>query len=108
MSGSNGELQIMRTSVKQSRKLCLVLIIFCLRRLQQSTGAGPAVVKPETVGLSSERLERIGKTVQKDIDDKRIAGAIALVIRHGLPHKPPLPLKSRRRTLPKKNLRNSS
>jgi len=41
------------------------------------------VVKPETVGLSSERLERIGKTVQKDIDGKRIAGAVSLVIRHG-------------------------
>ena len=33
--------------------------------------------------MSSERLERIGKTVQKDIDDKRIAGAVSLVIRHG-------------------------
>lgn len=39
--------------------------------------------KPESVGLSSERLERIGKTVQKDIDDKRIAGAVTLVMRHG-------------------------
>jgi CubicO group peptidase (beta-lactamase class C family) len=41
------------------------------------------VVKPETVGLSSERLERIGKTVQRDIGDKRIAGAVTSVIRHG-------------------------
>jgi len=39
--------------------------------------------KPESVGLSSERLERISKTVQKDIDDKRIAGAVTLVVRHG-------------------------
>jgi len=39
--------------------------------------------KPESVGLSSERLERIGKTVEKDIDDKRIAGAVTLVLRHG-------------------------
>lgn len=39
--------------------------------------------KPESVGLSSERLERIGAAVQRDIDDKRIAGAISLVIRHG-------------------------
>jgi hypothetical protein len=31
--------------------------------------------KPEAVGLSSERLERIGTTVQRSIDDKRIAGA---------------------------------
>ena len=40
-------------------------------------------VKPESVGLSSERLERISKAVQKDIDDKRIAGAVTLVMRRG-------------------------
>jgi CubicO group peptidase (beta-lactamase class C family) len=39
--------------------------------------------KPESVGLSTERLERIGTVVQKNIDDKRIAGAVTLVIRHG-------------------------
>ena len=30
--------------------------------------------KPESVGLSSERLERIAATVQRSIDDKRIVG----------------------------------
>jgi len=40
-------------------------------------------VKPETVGLSSERLERIGTAVQRSIDDKRIAGAVTLVVRRG-------------------------
>lgn len=39
--------------------------------------------KPESVGLSSERLERIAATVQRDIDQKRIAGAVTLVARHG-------------------------
>jgi CubicO group peptidase (beta-lactamase class C family) len=39
--------------------------------------------KPESVGLSSERLEGITKTVQQNIDDKRIAGAVTLVLRHG-------------------------
>jgi CubicO group peptidase (beta-lactamase class C family) len=39
--------------------------------------------RPESVGLSSERLARIGTTVQKDIDDKLIAGMVTLVIRHG-------------------------
>jgi len=37
--------------------------------------------KPETVGLSSDRLERIGTAVQRSIDDKRIAGAVTLVVR---------------------------
>src|SRR5262249_62424399 len=39
--------------------------------------------KPETVGLSSERLDRISAAVQKSIDDKRIAGAVTLVVRRG-------------------------
>src|SRR5579859_3040069 len=39
--------------------------------------------KPEAVGLSSERLERIGSVVQQDIDAKRIAGAVTLVVRRG-------------------------
>ncbi len=39
--------------------------------------------KPETLGLSSERLERIGAAVQHNIDDKRIAGAVTLVVRRG-------------------------
>jgi CubicO group peptidase (beta-lactamase class C family) len=42
-----------------------------------------AVVKPETVGLSSDRLERIATSVQRSIDDKRIAGAVTLVARRG-------------------------
>ena len=39
--------------------------------------------KPEAVGLSAERLDRISTTVQKDIDDQRLAGAVTLVVRHG-------------------------
>ena len=39
--------------------------------------------KPESVGLSAGRLERIAASVQKDIDEKRIAGAVTLVMRHG-------------------------
>jgi len=39
--------------------------------------------KPEAAGMSSERLERISKAVQQSIDDKRLAGAVTLVARHG-------------------------
>ena len=39
--------------------------------------------KPEALGMSSERLARIGSAVQQAIDDKRIAGAVTLVVRHG-------------------------
>jgi CubicO group peptidase (beta-lactamase class C family) len=42
-----------------------------------------SVAKPEAVGLSSERLERIASEVQRDITDKRVAGAVTLVARYG-------------------------
>ncbi len=39
--------------------------------------------KPESVGLSSERLDRIGTVVAQSIADKQIAGAVTMVVRHG-------------------------
>src|SRR3954469_2219265 len=39
--------------------------------------------KPEEVGLSSERLGRIGKVLQAEIQAKKLPGAIAVVARKG-------------------------
>src|SRR6266478_522383 len=58
--------------------LCCVLVLIASAFAQELPTA-----KPETVGLSSERLERIGTAVQHSIDDKRIAGAVTLVMRRG-------------------------
>ena len=66
----------------QDRKLIPVLLGFLVlsaSAIAQDLPPG----EPESVGLSSERLERIGTAVQHEIDDKRIAGAVTLVIRHG-------------------------
>ena len=41
------------------------------------------VGKPEEVGLSSERLRRIGEAVQRHIDAANVAGAVTLVARRG-------------------------
>ena len=41
------------------------------------------VAKPESVGLSSERLQRIAAAVQGDVDAKKVAGVVTLVVRHG-------------------------
>ncbi|MGD0157615.1 MAG: serine hydrolase domain-containing protein [Terracidiphilus sp.] len=40
-------------------------------------------VKPESVGFSSERLERLHASIQNEIDQKKLAGAITLLARHG-------------------------
>src|SRR5678816_3138461 len=47
-------------------------------------GAGSVtMVKPEDVGLSSERLGRIHEAVQRHIDAGSISGAVTLVARQG-------------------------
>jgi CubicO group peptidase (beta-lactamase class C family) len=41
------------------------------------------LVKPETVGISTERLESLHALIQNEIDHKQLAGAITLLARHG-------------------------
>ena len=65
--------------VSSSSWLLLFILILSFGAIAQDL----PVAKPESVGLSSERLNRISATVQKTIDDHRIAGAVTLVVRHG-------------------------
>ena len=53
------------------------------RTILSPTRAANLITSPEDVGLSSERLERIANTIQRNIDDGRISGAVTLVARHG-------------------------
>lgn len=68
----------MRRSFRIFTFLCLLFVSIAVAAAQDLPTA-----KPESLGLNPERLDRITKTVQKDIDDKRIAGAVTLVLRHG-------------------------
>ena len=43
----------------------------------------PKTVAPETLGFSSERLVRIDKAMQEDIDRKKTGGIVVLIARHG-------------------------
>lgn len=49
------------------------------------TGANPGLkmTKPEKVGMSSERLERIRPAMQEYIDEGLVPGTVTLVARHG-------------------------
>lgn len=42
-----------------------------------------SIVSPESVGMSSERLERLNAGMQKIIDDGRLAGITTMIARHG-------------------------
>ena len=58
-------------------------------RAQQATPATAAPnidmtpVQPESLGFSSERLERLHNFIQAEIDHRQVAGAITLLARHG-------------------------
>src|SRR5262245_9562369 len=71
----------MRVSAWNMRALLLMAIV-ALLGLPLIAGSVP-IAKPEEVGLSSERLKRIGEAVQRHIDAKDIAGAVTLVARKG-------------------------
>jgi CubicO group peptidase (beta-lactamase class C family) len=59
---------------------------FCPRSVAQNVShALPDmnVVKPESVGFSSERLERLHNLIQGEVDKKQLAGAVTILARHG-------------------------
>lgn len=70
--------------VNRLRRVAGIYLALGLLALMGAAGAQELpMAKPESVGLSAERLERIGTAVQRMIDEKRIAGAVTLVVRHG-------------------------
>jgi CubicO group peptidase (beta-lactamase class C family) len=61
-----------------------VAITFCLLVSGAVFAEDPLPrAKPEEVGMSSERLARIGATLKADIDAGRIPGAVIAIARHG-------------------------
>ena len=45
--------------------------------------AESAAAKPESLGFSSERLERLHAQMQQQVDQKQLAGVVTLLARHG-------------------------
>src|SRR3954465_12010667 len=63
-------------------RLNLNIAAFAMLSLPLSA-ASLQVAKPEEVGLSQERLQRIHEVVQRFIADRQISGAVTLVARKG-------------------------
>jgi CubicO group peptidase (beta-lactamase class C family) len=68
---------------QQSRLYQHCAVIVCLLAGWAAAAQELPMATPESVGLSAERLARIGAAVQRSIDEKRIAGAVTLVVRRG-------------------------
>jgi CubicO group peptidase (beta-lactamase class C family) len=66
----------------------LRLLVLCIALLAAGVPAGLASkdlpsAKPEEVGLSSERLARMGKAIHSYVDAGRTPGVVTLIARHG-------------------------
>ena len=64
----------------------LVTLVTLLALVTFATGVwaqGLPTAKPETVGLSSERLERVSRVLRGEIEAGKFPGAVALVARRG-------------------------
>jgi len=62
--------------------VCGALVCACAGLSLQGAGL-VTTARPEDVGLSSERLDRIHDAVQRHVDAGSISGAVTLVARHG-------------------------
>jgi CubicO group peptidase (beta-lactamase class C family) len=65
-------------------KFIMLPFLFALALLANPVAAEDVkTVHPEDVGLSSPRLEKISNLIQGTIDEKKMAGAVVLIARHG-------------------------
>ncbi len=55
----------------------------CLAQTPSHRALDMTVVRPESVGFSSERLERLHSLIQGEVDKKQLAGAVTILARHG-------------------------
>lgn len=72
--------------------LASVMILFAVAPAEQhkvATALGPnedlAIEKPETVGVSSDRLKRLDAAMQRYVDDGKFAGVLTMIARDGKP-----------------------
>ena len=64
---------------KYATRPLLVLFLF----LHFNLSAQLVKVAPEKVGISAERLTYLTKTFQDYVDNKKVAGSVVMVSRHG-------------------------
>lgn len=64
-------------------RMGLGFILLVLPSLNVCAAEAPPTAKPEAVGLSSARLERLAKAIKQDVDQGRMPGAVVAIARKG-------------------------
>ena len=65
------------------RQIQYLIATFALSGAASVLAQALPVAAPETVGMSPERLERITAIFTKEVDEKKLPGAVVMVARHG-------------------------
>lgn len=80
-------MKIMRFACASLALALMLWVVPGVNRVRARQAAGPKLdmspVKPESVGFSSERLERLHALMQQVVDDKQISGIVTILARHG-------------------------
>lgn len=63
--------------------LVLFVTMLSLAMAQSTAAAEPHLASPESVGFSSERLQRLDALLQRVVNEKEYAGVVTLLARHG-------------------------
>jgi CubicO group peptidase (beta-lactamase class C family) len=66
-----------------TRRSILLAVVLALVIVDVAGATGLPTARPEQVGLSSERLERLTQTLRADVEKGRISGAVVVVARKG-------------------------
>src|SRR5437660_4741109 len=66
-----------------TRRSIVIVPLLSLLAVGYAEASDLSTAKPEQVGLSSERLERIGQELRVDVERGRIPGAVVVVARKG-------------------------
>ena len=78
-------MSIHRYATTTSKLFATLALALCTAPAQQPAGHAFDLTlnKPEAVGFSSERLERLHALLQQEVDQKQIAGIVTILARHG-------------------------
>ena len=68
---------------KSRRRLSPAFLLVLLLDLNIAAADPLPAAKPETVGLSSARLERLAQAIKQDVDHGRMPGAVVAIARKG-------------------------
>jgi CubicO group peptidase (beta-lactamase class C family) len=73
--------------MKSAKVVCLLVLLLVASAAGQQRPAPPPPrpAAKATTGFSAERLARLDASLQRYVDDKRVAGIVALVLRDGRP-----------------------